>query len=116
MRLTLDISAGMADQVLFVAGPLPEPGEMLELCAADVREVVLVESHAGTSSVQVQRAYRGRAAEWPAGSVLRMPLEFTRLNGGPWWECSTCFTPVTSDGRDGHAAWHQRVDRTSTTL
>jgi hypothetical protein len=106
--VTLELSVGMADRALFLAGPLPEVGETLELCAGDMREVVLVESYAGAGSVWVQRAYQGQAAEWRRGQCLRMPLEFTAIYGG-WWECSLCCSPVTSGGRDRHAQWHEEL-------
>lgn len=103
---TLDVSIGMADRVLFLSGPPPEDGTVLEMRSATEREVVLVERQAGSLSMQVERAWRGRAAEWPRGTVMLAPVEFNPLPGG-WWECWPCGVPVTAAGRERHAAWHE---------
>ncbi|HWO58983.1 MAG TPA: hypothetical protein VNO31_02920, partial [Umezawaea sp.] len=66
----LDVLAVEADRVLFLSGPPPEPGTVLEMRSDTACEVVLVEHQAGSRSVQVMRAYRGRAEKWPPGTCL----------------------------------------------
>jgi hypothetical protein len=111
----LEVSAGPADRVLFLTGPPPEDGAVLELCSGDARERVLVECQAGAFSMQVMRGYGGpvegqvpgeRFGYWPRGTRLRIPVEFTALAGG-LWECSLCWSPVTRPGR--HAEWHEEL-------
>lgn len=111
----LDVSVGPADRILFLSGPPPEDGTVLELCSETARELVLVECQAGALSMQVMRAYGGRAVEWPRGSRLRMPLEFAALAGG-WWECGRCGVPVTGAGRGRHAEWHEQIEPAQQTV
>jgi hypothetical protein len=112
---TLDVPACPADRVLFLSGPPPEVGTVLELRSSDARELVLVECEAGTCAVQVMRCFGGptgrqvpsdRFGYWPRGTRLRIPVEYSALAGG-WWECSLCYSPVTKRGR--HTEWHEEL-------
>ena len=111
MVFVLEIPAGPADRLLFLTGTPPEDGAVLEMCSDSAREIVLVESQAGSRSVWVQRAYGGPLVcgevRWPPGTRLRMPVEFAAVPGG--WECGLCRSLVTRDGRDGHAEWHEEL-------
>lgn len=111
MVLTLDLTAGPADRVLFLSGPPPEVGTLLEMRSPTARELVLVECHAGSRSMQVMRGCDGRGVphEWRAGTRLLAPVEFNRLPGG-WWECWPCGVPVTEAGRGRHVEWHETVE------
>lgn len=115
MVYVLELSAGPADRVLFLSGPPPEVGTVLELRSGDARELVYVECEAGTFSVQVARCFGGpigclvssdRFGYWPRGTRLRIPVEYSELAGG-WWECSLCYSPVTKRGR--HTEWHEEL-------
>jgi hypothetical protein len=111
----LEVSAGPADRVLFLSGPPPDEGTVLELCSGEARERVLVECLAGSFSVQVARCFGGpigcpvssdRLGYWPRGTKLRIPVEYSPLPG-ELWECSLCYSQVTKRGR--HTEWHEEL-------
>ncbi len=88
MVFVLELSVDPADRLLFLTGTPPEDGAILEMCSDSAREIVLVESQAGSRSVWVQLSVavlvsrRGAACWFMAPSGLSAVM--TCAGGGEW--------------------------------